>query len=74
MSSWRDTKTINKMCVTFSDVCSDVADVKSQEEAEEREDSSISENGMQCAEGVTDPCICTHTHICTDIFPSHFAF
>ncbi|XP_040001009.1 DNA-binding protein Ikaros-like isoform X2 [Xiphias gladius] len=34
------------------DVCSDVADVKSQEEEEEREDSSFSENGMQCAEGL----------------------
>ncbi|XP_040891458.1 zinc finger protein Aiolos-like isoform X1 [Toxotes jaculatrix] len=37
------------------DVCGDVADVKSQEEEEEREDSSFSENGMQCSEGVTDP-------------------
>ncbi|XP_071360366.1 zinc finger protein Aiolos-like isoform X1 [Trachinotus anak] len=37
------------------DVCSDVADVKSQEEEEEREDSSISENGIQSAEDVTDP-------------------
>ncbi|XP_068558334.1 zinc finger protein Aiolos-like isoform X1 [Cebidichthys violaceus] len=35
------------------DVCSDVADVKPQEEEEEREDNSFSENGMQCAEGVT---------------------
>ncbi|XP_054460685.1 zinc finger protein Helios-like isoform X3 [Anoplopoma fimbria] len=34
------------------DVCSDVADVKPQEEEEEREDNSFSENGMQCAEGV----------------------
>ncbi|XP_023269439.1 zinc finger protein Aiolos-like [Seriola lalandi dorsalis] len=33
------------------EVCSDAADVKSQEEEEEREDSSISENGVQC-EGV----------------------
>lgn len=49
--------------MTFSDVCSDVADVKPQEEEEEREDSSFSENGMQCAEGVTDPRTCTpHTH------------
>ncbi|XP_070772247.1 zinc finger protein Aiolos-like [Enoplosus armatus] len=37
------------------DVCSDVADVKPQEEEEEREDNSFSENGMQGAEGVTDP-------------------
>ncbi|GLD55576.1 zinc finger protein Aiolos-like protein, partial [Lates japonicus] len=37
------------------DVCSDVADVKSQEEEEEKEDSSFSENGTQCTEGVTDP-------------------
>nr|XP_046258015.1 DNA-binding protein Ikaros-like isoform X2 [Scatophagus argus] len=37
------------------DICSDVADVKLQEEEEEREDNSFSENGMQCAEGVTDP-------------------
>ncbi|XP_010794271.1 zinc finger protein Aiolos-like isoform X3 [Notothenia coriiceps] len=36
------------------EVCSDVADVKPQEE-EEREDQSFSENGMQGAEGVTDP-------------------
>ncbi|KAM6940873.1 zinc finger protein Aiolos-like isoform 2-T2 [Lycodopsis pacificus] len=35
------------------DVCSDVADVKPQEEEEEREDNSFSENGMQCVEGVT---------------------
>ncbi|XP_034397405.1 zinc finger protein Aiolos-like isoform X5 [Cyclopterus lumpus] len=35
------------------DVCSDVADLKPQEEEEEREDNSFSENGMQCAEGVT---------------------
>ncbi|XP_029298092.1 zinc finger protein Aiolos-like isoform X3 [Cottoperca gobio] len=37
------------------DVCSDVADVKPQEEEEEREDNSFSENEMQCAEGVMDP-------------------
>ncbi|KAE8301003.1 Zinc finger protein Aiolos Ikaros family zinc finger protein 3 [Larimichthys crocea] len=37
------------------DVCSDVADVKPQEEEEEREDNSFSENGMESAEGVTDP-------------------
>ncbi|XP_026216315.1 DNA-binding protein Ikaros-like isoform X3 [Anabas testudineus] len=37
------------------DICSDVADVKSQEEEEEREDNSFSENGMHCAEGVADP-------------------
>uniref|UniRef100_A0AAQ4QUG7 C2H2-type domain-containing protein n=1 Tax=Gasterosteus aculeatus aculeatus TaxID=481459 RepID=A0AAQ4QUG7_GASAC len=36
------------------DVCSDVADLKPQEEEEEeREDNSSGENGMQCAEGVT---------------------
>ncbi|XP_074487198.1 zinc finger protein Aiolos-like isoform X2 [Sebastes fasciatus] len=34
------------------DVCSDVADVKPQEEEEEREDNSFSENGMQCDEDV----------------------
>ncbi|XP_005746086.1 zinc finger protein Aiolos-like [Pundamilia nyererei] len=33
----------------------DVADVKSQEEEEEKEDSSFSENGIQSAEGVADP-------------------
>ncbi|KAM8771970.1 zinc finger protein Aiolos-like isoform 2-T2 [Acanthopagrus schlegelii] len=33
------------------EVCSDVADVKPQEEEEEREDNSFSESGMQCAEG-----------------------
>ncbi|XP_030597445.1 zinc finger protein Aiolos-like isoform X2 [Archocentrus centrarchus] len=33
----------------------DVADVKSQEEEEEKEDNSFSENGIQSAEGVTDP-------------------
>nr|XP_020449921.1 zinc finger protein Aiolos-like isoform X2 [Monopterus albus] len=33
-------------------VCSDVADVKSQEEEEEREDKSFSDNGMQCTEGM----------------------
>lgn len=37
------------------DVCSDVADVKSQEEEEEREDCSFSENGMQFSEGGMDP-------------------
>ncbi|XP_059185496.1 zinc finger protein Aiolos-like [Centropristis striata] len=37
------------------DVCSDVADVKPQQEEEEREDNSCSENGMHCAEDVTDP-------------------
>ena len=42
-------------CMCHSaEVCSDVADVKPQEE-EEREDQSFSENGMQGAEGVTDP-------------------
>ncbi|XP_035856575.1 zinc finger protein Aiolos-like isoform X2 [Sander lucioperca] len=37
------------------DICSDVADAKPQEEEEEREDNLFSENGMQCAESVTDP-------------------
>ncbi|XP_067354545.1 zinc finger protein Aiolos-like isoform X3 [Channa argus] len=37
------------------DVCNDVAEVKSQEEEEEREKNSVSENGMHCAEGVMDP-------------------
>ncbi|XP_049901474.1 zinc finger protein Aiolos-like isoform X2 [Epinephelus moara] len=37
------------------DICSGVADVKPQEEEEQREDKSFSENGIQCAEGVTDP-------------------
>ncbi|XP_026159055.1 zinc finger protein Aiolos-like isoform X2 [Mastacembelus armatus] len=36
-------------------VCSDAADVKSRVEEEQREDNSFSENGMQCAENVTDP-------------------
>ncbi|XP_063739056.1 zinc finger protein Aiolos-like isoform X1 [Eleginops maclovinus] len=36
------------------EICSDVADVKPQEE-EEREDQSFSENGMQGSEGVADP-------------------
>lgn len=57
----------------FSEVCSDVADVKPQEEEEEREDNSFSENGMQCAEGATDP----RTHIHSpyiDTFPLRVAF
>lgn len=41
--------------------------MKPQEEEEEREDNSFSENGMQCAEGVTDPRMCapppTHIYI-----------
>lgn len=49
-------------CVTFAEVCTGVADVKSQEEEDEREDNSFSENGMHCAEGVTDPRTRTHTH------------
>ncbi|XP_028261079.1 zinc finger protein Aiolos-like isoform X2 [Parambassis ranga] len=36
------------------DVYDDAADVKSQEEEEEKEDKSFSENGMECAEGVTE--------------------
>lgn len=35
--------------------------MKPQEEEEEREDNSFSENGMQCAEGATDPR--THIHL-----------
>lgn len=35
--------------------------MKSQEEEEEKEDSSFSENGIQSAEGVADPRMCTHT-------------
>lgn len=35
--------------------CADVADMKPQEEEKEKEDNSFSENGIQCAEGVTDP-------------------
>lgn len=53
-------------CVTFLDVCRDVADVKPQQEEEEREDNSFSENEMQCAEGVTDPRMSApYTHIHT---------
>lgn len=66
MSEWNKNEhklLTHTQCVTFSDVCTDVADVKSQEEEEEREDNSFSENGMNCAEGVTDPRTCTHTHV-----------
>ncbi|XP_067440436.1 zinc finger protein Aiolos-like isoform X2 [Thunnus thynnus] len=41
-----------------TDVCRDAADAKPKEEEEEREDNSLSENGMQCAEGVMDPRKC----------------
>ncbi|XP_008299324.1 zinc finger protein Aiolos-like isoform X2 [Stegastes partitus] len=37
------------------DTCADVADVKPQEEEEEKEDNSFRENGIQRAEGVADP-------------------
>lgn len=55
----------------FSDICSDAAVVKPQEEEEETEDKSFSENGMDCVEGVTDPRTYTHTHPHTHTYTSH---
>lgn len=56
--------------VSFSDVCSNGAEVKPQEEEEEKEDNSFSENGTQGAEGVMDPRTCTHTLTYIKIFIS----
>ena len=51
----------HKMCL-FSDFCSDTADMRSQEEEEEKEDSFYGENGIQCVEDGIDLCRFTHTH------------
>lgn len=56
--------------VTFSEMCSDDADVKPQEEQEEMKDDSLHQNGMQCDEGHIN----VHSHPRARPTPACFSF